>query len=553
SKRTGYLGEAGGPYSNNNGKYGVPPARYMSDYANQPQIKAHLDIQFNENWRFWGRYTTESSEVDSTNAQKYWIDGKYQTWRQTRYRYFQLALENNRDISDNWSLKSTFGLGSRDVREVSGYFGGTFPDDRNNLRNCSQVFSEWTYLARFMLNYEPKDGDLKAALGYELSYDLIRPAWGTSAREGLRVNDGIISGPSSEAYAGAGLAYKGGSTSTGPAYFVGNGWETFTNSFIGELNYRLTPKTTMILSARIDKHSYTNYYTSPRIAFIHELKKDHYLKFIAQKSVRMNTADELYMAYQNNKVNKPETLESLELIYSGKMGEHWFIDTSVFFNRNEAIAWNGTARASTPVGTLKTIGLEMELKYKKENFELGINHSIVKQLSFLTADRIETSGISYSDYYAKSGTVIIGSKGNDLANWANQSTKLYTNIDLFKKKATLHGDIKAYWGFEGCKDGLDSLARGQANAGKGPSDADVVSLQKFREEDVFGILASANLSLTYHVNKSADLTVFLQNIPVYGSNKRYFYSSGINSTYTGNKVGWVEEPMVVGFKYKIRF
>ncbi|MGB8225571.1 MAG: TonB-dependent receptor plug domain-containing protein [Sedimentisphaerales bacterium] len=534
--KVGYTGEKGAAKS-------YPPPTYMGDFWNQPQIKAHLDIQINDSWRFWGRYVTESADYIQSGAQKYLVNGAYRDFAGMRFRYFQLALENNRDISDNWSLKSTFGLSSKDVLRIL----ANTRSSMNSIRN-GDAWSEWEYFTRFMLNYAPKDSKLKAALGFELSYDLIRPGWGRNADNGLRLSDGIISGPGSDAYAGGGLVYTPGKTSTTTDYFpVGNGWETFTHSFIGELNYQLTPKTTMILSARMDKHSYTNYYTSPRIAFIYELKKDHYLKFIMQKSVRMNTAEELYMNHEQHKVNKPETLETLELIYSGKMTDHLSLETSVFFNRLEAIAWNATQKSATPVGTLKTIGLEIDLKYKKENFELGINHSIVKQLDFLTADRIEASGISNSDYYYKSGNVTIGSRGNDLSNWANQATKLYTNIDLFKKKVTLHGDIKAFWGFEGLADGLTALSHAIP---AGDANSNVIST--LRDHDAYGILATANLSLTYHVNKSADFMVFVQNIPVFGGNKRYTYLSGQKSNYSNTC--WVEEPeTVVGFTYKIRF
>jgi hypothetical protein len=189
----------------------------------------------------------------------------------------------------------------------------------------------------------------------------------------------------------------------------------------------------------------------------------------------------------------------------------------------------------------------MELKYKKENFELGINHSFVKQLDFLTADKIEYSGISQSDFYRNVGSsVIVGSKGNDLANWSNHITKLYTNIDLFKKKVTLHGDIRTLWGFQGSEDAMNALYAATNSTGRR-------IIAEERDHDVYGMLITANLSLTYHVNKSADFMVFVQNIPVHGENKRYTYSTGPQYPDPRNKICWVEEPMVVGFTYKIRF
>lgn len=559
---SGYLGETLGLANNRS------PATYMADYFDEPQVKAHLDIQINENWRFWARYANESAPYGFGAATKfplYTLSGAYGDLRQTRFRYFQLVLENQSALSNAWNLKSTFGMSSIDVHNVERYAtinyrrsaanGGNvyLYNDRDNMQNIGQIFSEWKYFTRFMLNYDPEDGKIKGALGFELSYDTIRPSWGKNKNNGLRLGTsagyGIISGPSSEAYyetlpLNATSAQFNKVTSSSAEYFpVGNGWETFSHAFIGELNYQLTPKTTMILSARMDKHSYTTYAFSPRFALIYELKKDHYLKFIAQKSVRMNTSEELYMNHKQHKVNEPETLETFELIYSGKMTDHLSLETSVFFNRNEVISYDYTQKGSSPVGTLKTIGLEIDLKYKKENFELGINHSFVKQLSWVLASGVSASRISYSDYYLVDGAVIVRSNGNNLNKWSTHATKLYTNIDLAKKKLTLHGDVKVFWGFEGSKDGLNALSDGGVSA---------AVIDNVNAHHAFDTQVSANVSLTYHINKSADVTVFVQNIPVIGNNKRYGYSSGYEQN-APERTCWVEEPTVVGLRYNFKF
>ena len=542
SYRTGYVGKSGGPYTP------APPSTYMGDFFNQPQIKAHLDIKFNDNWRFWARYATESSEIMQSSARQIKIDGLYRNLYLSQFRYFQLALENQTSLNKDWDLKSTFGLSSTDVRDIQ-QNKVTTGDAKNNLRNYGWIFSQWTYFTRFMLNYEPEDSKLKAALGFEMSYDLIRPGWGKDKNNGLRLGNsastpfaayGIISGPSSDAY-GTGT---GQVNSSQAGYFaVGNGFEALNHAIIGELNYKLAPKTTVILSGRFDKNTYTDYMFSPRLALIQELKKDEYLKFIIQRSVRMNTMDELYVNNKTGKTNFPEKLDSLELIWSKKVNDRWSYQTSAFWNKNKTIAWDSTSRSAAPLGTLELFGVEAEVKYHKDNFTLGINHSIVKQLSWKLAEGVTTSGISYSDYYNNSSGFIMHSNGNDLSNWANQATKLYTNIDLLEKKITLHGDMEAFWGFEGYKKGLDAFEQ---------AGGDAAGISKIRNHDAFGAKVGANISLTYHVNKSADLMVFVQNIPVIGDNKRYSYSSGQKNSYP-DKTSWVEEPMVVGFRYCVRF
>jgi outer membrane receptor protein involved in Fe transport len=533
--RAGYIG-TGGPYSPR------PPTTYMGNYYEEPEIKAHLDIKFNDNWRFWGRYVTESSQYTLFNNTQWLIDNKYQDLTQQRYRHFILALENQHTINKDWDLKSTFSLSSVDVRDIQKQNASITNNNRENLQNYGRIYSDWKNYAQFMLNYKPEDSKLKGALGFEVSYNLIRPGWGKDKNNGLRISDGIMSGPDSDAYGSGYNQYDGGD----PEYYgVGNGWETLAHAFIGELNYELTPKTTMILSGRMDKHSYTNYAFSPRLALIHELNKDEYLKFIMQRSIRMNTEEELYMTNVGRQENFPEKLDTVELIYSKKVNDRFSYQTSVFFSKLKAIAWNATAKSSIPAGTLELFGLEIEAKYKRDNFDLGVNHSIVKQLSWQLSNGIYSSGISYSDYYANTGVggVVIKSYGNDLSNWANQSTKIFTNIKLLKDKATLHADMRAYWGFEGLEQGLEALDQAGGN------DATIEAL---REKKVYGILAVANVSLTYHINKSADVAVFVQNFPVFGHNKRYSSSSGYTKEYP-DKTCWTEEPMVVGVKYKIQF
>lgn len=521
-----------------------PPFTYMTDFYNEPQIKAHVDLSFWKNWRFWARYTNTSSEVAQGSGVKYepYVGStKYKDFRQTRYRYFQLALENLAPLTDEFILKSTFGLSSIDVHNVEKWDKTIEHNDKDNLQNIGWIWSEWEYYARFMLNYEPADDWLKAAVGFECSYDLIRPAWGKDKDDGLRLSDGIISGPSSEAY-GTGTRQV---DETSDRYFaVGNGWETSTYAFLGEVNLKHSPQMSTLWSARVDKHSYTDYMFSPRFAWIYQLKKEEYLKFIAQRSVRMNTQEELYMSHEMGVSNKPEKLDTFELIYSGKASQHWAYQMSTFLNRNAVIAWDWNARRSAPIGNLKTFGLEFETQYKKENWNVGLNHSFVKQLDWQLDKGMDASGISYSDYYVDAGSgVIIRSKGNDLNNWSNHATKLFTNIRFFEGKFTLHGDLKAFWGFEGCRDGLNALAEAGGAAER---------IRDVKKHDAYEMEITANLSLTYHISKAAELTFYVQNIPVVGDNKRYSYSSGYKKNYP-DKSSWIEEPTMVGVRYQLRF
>ena len=70
-------------------------------------------------------------------------------------------------------------------------------------------------------------------------------------------------------------------------------------------------------------------------------------KAMHEEKRRMNTQEELYMNHQLGEDNEPEKLDTLELIYSGKINERLSFQASGFLNRNEVIAWDwGLGRTS---------------------------------------------------------------------------------------------------------------------------------------------------------------------------------------------------------------
>ena len=134
----------------------------------------------------------------------------------------------------------------------------------------------------------------------------------------------------------------------------------------------------------------------------------------------------------------------------------------------------------------------------------------------------------------------------DLSNWSNQATKLFTNIDFLDGKLTLHGDARIFWGFEGLQDGLDALSEAGIPAGAA---AEIENVERHHGYDP---QATGDVSLMYRLDRFADVTFFVQNIPIIGDNKRYSYSSGFRKNYP-DKTSWIEEPIVFGLRYRVRF
>jgi outer membrane receptor protein involved in Fe transport len=528
----------------------APAARYMNSFFGDDQTKAYVDVDFKNGWKFWTRYTDGAIPINTGSLVQVKVntDTDYSDWRNMRERQYLATLENTMKLNTDWTVVSTFNYASTEIKNIYKNPVTGILNTQDTLRDTTQWASEDRWFNRMQFNYDPKD-IWKAAFGTEFSYTTFGPGWGKDRDNGLRIDD-MISGPESDAY-GSGTNQVNAGTAT---YLpLGHGWKANQHAVFGEFNIDLTDKWSALLSGRVDKQSFTDYMYSPRAALTYEIQPDHFLKFVAQRSVRMNTEDELYKMDKTGEENKPEKLTTYEAMYQVYNQNNWDFKFNTFYNDLEAIAWNSTTRSSTPVGELKVIGAEIEAAYRTKDLEFGANHSYVQQLSWEIADGLTTSGISYGDYtyntqYVPSLNatpipVHYTSSGNDLNNYANNMTKLFGNVNLLHEKVTLHGDTEIMWGFPGGKDGLNMVKDG-GGVTRGYDTLD--------DKDAYGMLIYGNVSLTVHLNKSADIGVFVQNIPIYGENKRYSYSSGPKSA-TAEKTAWIEEPMIVGAKFTARF
>ena len=100
----------------------------------------------------------------------------------------------------------------------------------------------------------------------------------------------------------------------------------------------------------------------------------------------------------------------------------------------------GAAHKSSPIGTQKDWGAELEASYHTEKTRLTLSHGYTKLLEFDLAPGRDTYATAKPYGF-----------GDDLANWANHITKLTAQQKL-DDKWTLNASMRIYWGFPGMKD-----------------------------------------------------------------------------------------------------
>ncbi|MCD4695435.1 MAG: TonB-dependent receptor plug domain-containing protein [Bacteroidales bacterium] len=553
--------------------YANPPLDFLSDYKDEPQIKLFTEFNFKKDWTFWARYTTMGGRVDVSEPQdqpQIGFDindeplfGKFEQISQLRDRHFTLALENTHKFSYDLTLKSLISWDSEDhergVARFRTYEISTPVEiqkamaDINSARNKSSNFAEDELLIRILAEKELSE-KYKAVLGIEYSLNHWGPGWGDNKMK-FRMGDSwnIISGIDSYLYDYK--KYRG--VDSAEACFVGNGWTTHTYSIMGEVKLGFDPLFTLLLSARLDKDSYSKYLFSPRIAIVSKLNEKNILKLIGQRSQRMNTAEQLLIQHRAGNKSDPETLTGFELIYNRMQSDKLFFSISSFYNQLEVLSWDKSELSTTLTGDLSLYGIELEAKYISDKVKAGINHSFVKQLKWKLAEGVGRSGISFADFNVPVHAtvngydveVVLSGVGNDLNNWSNHATKFFSRFKLCDK-IILHTDAHVFWGFKGANDGLKVLEN--AAAGTDNEEDVLKAIESLRNKDALGIDFRFNMSLTYKIKDKSSVTVYAMNLIGTGSNKRYMYDTGLFRLAPYAPI-FIEEPRAFGFKLNINF
>jgi outer membrane receptor protein involved in Fe transport len=239
-------------------------------------------------------------------------------------------------------------------------------------------------------------------------------------------------------------------------------WQTDTISLLAEHQWHLSDQWTSFASIRGDKHTYTDWLISPRLALAFAPSSEDTLKLIAARAKRRSGDGELRQGdVMSGTKGATETLDSLEFRYERQQDGHWNFGVSVFLEQSEAIGFSSVVNHSIPVGTFKIWGVEPEITFHSEKTRLTLSHGYTKLLGSSLATPTTIQGITAEPY----------GYGHDLANWANHITKLALIQDL-NGQWTASTSLRVYWGFPGAKDladwnGAQSSPRGYALADPG--------------------------------------------------------------------------------------
>ncbi len=534
----GYMSETFG-----NKGLGTPAPNFHADFRNKPEVKINLEINFLKEFTFRARYTNFSfikQQQKSAALEGPAFTGLYG-------QQFTSSLINSHNFSKKLKFVNSISFQSQIHSNTSLYQGVNKPF--NDISQRQYSYAENKINIRSIVSYTPNK-KLKLALGSEYNYWYYKPEWGKEK------NSFIMDFPSPIKFAVTDTT-SGFYTQYNPYGIVTPINKTiYANqiSVFSEVNYQLFSNTTILLSGRLDKHNLADFAFSPRIALIHQLNKNNYLRIIAQQSVRLPGFRELYaIDCVSGKASAPEKLRGLEFIFTHIQSENFTINTAIFYQSIDQISWINDNRSDL-VGTFETAGIEADIAYKRNNLKIGLSYSYIKQLDWNPKHEVDA-------YLSRIGLdslniPLLNVGRNRINNFPQHQIKLNTFYS-FSKVFSIHFDGRFVFEY-GQFDMLKSFKAVHDKYGIKHTRNKMTAIYNDLQDKGYGQPSfTSNASINYEFSfkkMNLEVTAWVMNLITF-NNIRYVYQyweEGDNRQYP-RQVGFVKEPISLGLSLSADF
>lgn len=220
-------------------------------------------------------------------------------------------------------------------------------------------------------------------------------------------------------------------------------WSTHTVSFLAEYQWKITPRWTSFVSARTDKHSFSDWLLSPRASLVYTPTERDTWTFMAGRSIRRSIDSELWaQQVRLGTIPDPESLASYEVSYDRRIGTDLVAGANAFFMDYDAIGWVPAEYLAASLGTFHMAGGELRAALTRGDTRLVLSQGLTRLVSSSVPADSSPAGqaISAQPY----------GYGNDLANWARFVTKAVVQHDV-ARNWTASTSVIHYSGFSGAK------------------------------------------------------------------------------------------------------
>ena len=432
-------------------------------FDSKPRHTFHLQLD-REDFTFWSRYT-RSGEAMPTLQNLY--NFPYYDYGQDYPEIFQ----NTGNTQKQWTTSATYRqkiASGFSVEYTASYMRSELNTRTLNTQNRGKKWKEKDYVFDAVGHYAPSERDT-FALG--LSYDYTE----------FFNERNLLAGSGTE----------GQNDTVRPRHR----WHSDLYSLYGEYQGKWTDELTLFAGLRVDRHRFSPWMISPRLALIFMPGLSDTWKLLYNRSVRHSDDADLYSIYlQTGKKGDVETIDHYEAIYMRQFTSESSFELSFYYNRHQVVAFTQNTFLQKSIGTLRFYGIEALYRYDTEDLSLFLSHSFTKEIGFDLSDpSIGYQNISASPY----------GYGKDLANWNNHISKFGVEWNR-DRRLTLTGSVQIYWGMPGAKDMADYNMQELGGSLLLPLYSDGTR--------VFGESVFLNLGARYRLNEKTELSVYAYDL-----------------------------------------
>lgn len=547
------------------------PQDYQANSFGRPQIKAHLNLDYGDNFTAWLRYT-QSGQTHGFAEKNYRTDEAGNNLQPANFRNIQtgslIASADYRfELANKSSFLTSLILDSQEYirgRPVNTQYN---EDHVNNVRQYA--FAQNRARASVLYDFEPIE-NLNIILGYEYSKIKVAGPWGKNI-DHLWIKEGVdmISNLASSIYLQD--MSLNGRPDVNNMVELSNGITTTTHSHLLESKYKLSDSHTVFYAHRLDFPDISNTMFSPRLSLVSNFNDSHTLVSTAQRAQRMMPIRAQYLVHMSGEKSKLETLDSLELSYTYNGVENTTLNLKTYYNMTKAVGYTGQSLEF--LTDFDLFGMEFSAKYKHNNNEIIFNHAYLKPLNIQMNDELKTgqyrNNITFSDYYYLLNRGIplkLEDYGNGLNNIPQNISKFIYSHHFMDERLKANLNVQVYWDFQGSYDEMGMYQQAYDNIDRSVlSDSEQILFDQqyldfqherllLESEDAFKIDYNVNATLTYlwttRNSTEIQLTLYAENI--LNSSNRYYVSTGSSNTYP-NRLSYFDKPVSFGLAIQVDF
>mgnify|MGYP000262366571 CR=1 FL=1 len=547
------------------------PQDYQADSFGRPQIKAHLNLDFGENFTAWLRYT-QSGQTHGFAEQNYKTDDNGNNLQATNFRNIQTgsliaSADYRLEFANKSSLLTSLTVDSQEYIRGRPENTQYNPSHVNNVRQYA--FAQNRARASFLYDFEPVD-NFNIILGYEYSKIKVTGPWGKNANH-LWIKEGVdmLSSLNSSVYLQD--MSLNGRPDINNTVELGSGISTTTHSHLLESKYSISNSHTILYAHRLDFPDISNTMFSPRLSLVSNFDENNTLVSTAQRAQRMMPIRAQYLAYMSGDNSKLETLDSIELSYTNSGIENTKLNLRTYYNMTKAVGYTGQSLEF--LTDFDLFGVVFSANYQYTNSEMIFNHAFLKPLNIIMNDELKTgqfrNNITFADYYYQVNRDIpltLEDYGEGLNNVPQNISKFIYTHSFLDERLKANINVQVYWDFQGSYDEMGMYQQAYENVNRNNlSPAEQIlfdqQYQDFTHErqlleatSAFEVDYNVNASLTYlwTTNDSTDIKLTLYAENMLNSSYRYYVSTGSSTTYP-NRLSYLDKPVTFGLSVQVDF